>query len=407
MTNLNIAVVDDFVARHGQFTLLDWLLDANLLAYSDYESWRYGVTGSLDDVLLLSAEELQRICDSVVKHCAALKLSSDAQAWFGWGDHHHSLLQPLKDADRNVLFCRRWTAPQDLPQMDLFMDNSAVIAENRLIEAMANRQFDVAQAEMEKLSQLNVAHPKLGGYQDLIHYGRHMQSEPTVPAENLEAELQGLESEVLPLAGELLGNKKRDYLSQAWRRLADNLQRDSRGANDSRLHASYALQAIPDWHGVQSVLEKEGELIKNPELMARLAEAYLMNKQTAECYWMWVLLFDHYSDCAEMLLGSTRHSELPGYWDDFLSTLGDEVSEAAFAGYLLLRQPGLTHSAEQVLGRWQTEFDEACNRDILCLIQARLTEKLEKTPRAALQLSCPQLLKAYLNKRDWYASRCF
>lgn len=403
MTLLTLSAVDEFVARNGQFTLLDWLLEQNHLGYADYESWRYGALPTLDKTLALSAEELNQLCEQAQTHCTMLKLASEQQQWYGWGGEHLKPLKVLQDEQKNSLFDVRWLPAQDLPQMDLFMDNSAIIAENRLVDAMANRQFANAASELQKLSQLNSAHPKLGGYQDLINYGEHMQEPTPIDSADVQAEIAGLESEVVPLASELLGNKKRDYLSQAWQRIANHLLDAEYQLDAPKLHASFAFAAIPDWQAVRSVLEREPKLLSDPVLLARLAEAYQMNKQSAECYWVWIILFDRYAEDALHQLNSCRHAQLLEYWDDFMS-LDDSIPDSAFAGYILLRQPGLIHTSARVMDQWAFSFAHPYNQQMLQLIEVRLAEQNEKSPRAALQQSCPLLLKAYLHKRDWYSS---
>ena len=113
--------------------------------------------------------------------------------------------------------------PQDVPQLDLFMDNTVVVTENQLRDALSSRQFDPARQQLTKLSKLNPEHPQLGCYQDLINYGRHCQSNSDIDQQQIAAEMAGLQQEVLPLARDVLGQSARDYIAFAWRRLADNM----------------------------------------------------------------------------------------------------------------------------------------------------------------------------------------
>src|SRR5690606_24834938 len=140
------------------------------------------------------------------------------------------------NAERHESLAMRWSAPKDVPQMDLFMDNSAAIAENQMLDALANRQFATAADALQRLTKINPHHSKLGGYQDLINYGLHCVASPNIAAEDLAAEFQGLDQEVTALAGELLGSRRRDFLAFAWRRMADSLRQKSFSAAEPELH---------------------------------------------------------------------------------------------------------------------------------------------------------------------------
>ncbi len=403
MTKIDIAEIDEFVSRNGHFAFLDWLLERNWLAYENYEAWRYGNAEFLLDAVKMTVEDIQELLRQTQKHCIALKLQSERAEYFPWGGNTGIALKLCAQTDIHRALSDRWISAKDLPQMDLFMDNSAAIAENQLIQALADRQFREARSHLTKLSELNSGHKKLGQYLDLVNYGEHMMQQPEIESEYVEDELMGLEGEVVPLASELLSAKKRDYLAFAWRRIASNMASFRFQSDMPKLHGSYALLQIPDWQGVQQLLEASSELSLHGELLFRLGEAYLHNHQVVESYWVWGILFEAFPELAEKFLGKTQHREIVQAWDDFLA-FDDECPENAFLGYLLIRQPGLVHSAEAVLDKIKATIKLEYNQCVLNLLRTRIAEANEKSQRELLQQTCAPLLRCYLNKRDWYTS---
>lgn len=398
----DIATVDSQVSQQGQFCLLDWMLAENFIPYAAYEDWRYGRVETLDDAFTLALDDLRRLLQQAQQTCRELKLQQEAQTFYAWNGQQRAPLRISKDAEWHNLLAARWTSPKDAPQMDLFMDNSAAIAENQVLDALANRQFDSANEALQRLAKLNASHRKLGGYQDLINYGLHCSANTNIEQENLAAEFYGLDQEVAPLASELLGNKKRDFLAFAWRRLADNLQQHAFSSAEPDLHISYAYKQIPDWQALVQSLEKEPALFDSPILLARLAHGFLQCQQVNAFYLLWGLLFERFPSDGERLIGQ-QGELLVERWDQFLAFDEDWPAEL-FLGFLLIQQPGLVAVMDNLPVLQRVEIDNAVNRAALNLVRARLAEKDERSEREALKDLSPTMLSFYMNKRDWFAS---
>ena len=58
-------------------------------------------------------------------------LKREPQDFYGW-DESGGRLQASDRRERHEALSYHWLRPDDLPQQDLFMDNTAVVAENRL-----------------------------------------------------------------------------------------------------------------------------------------------------------------------------------------------------------------------------------------------------------------------------------
>lgn len=399
---VDIATVDSQVSQQGQFCLLDWMLAENMIPYAAYEDWRYGRIATLDGVFSPAEEDLQRLLQRAQQTCRELNLQQEAQTFYPWDGQQRQPLRISTNPERHATMAARWTARKDVPQMDLFMDNSAAIAENQVLDALANRQFQTASDALARLTKLNAQHSKLGGYQDLINYGLHCLTSPAIAAEDLAAEFQGLDQEVALLAGELLGSRRRDFLAFAWRRIAEDLRQKTFSPTEPELHCSYAYAQIPDWQALVTCLEQEPQLFESPILLARLAQGFLQGQQVNAFYLLWGILFERFAAEAERMIGQQGELLLEK-WDQFLA-FDDNWPAEVFLGFLLINQPGLVQVLDNLPLLQGVAITNPVNRAALELVRVRLAEQDERAARENLKNLNPVMLRFYLNKRDWFAS---
>ncbi len=400
---IEISNIDSYISQHGQFCLLDWLLAENLITYTNYEAWRYGDIEYLDERISLSAEELTKLMSQSYSNCTKLKLDSEPQVYYQWAGEYQKQLSISNNRGIDNALAASWISSKDAPQMDLFMDNTATIVENQVVDRLANRDFQLAEKALQQLSELNSAHKKLGGYRDLINYGLHITATATIAQEALCAEFDGVNNEVAPLAKELLGAKQRDYLAFAWRRVSDSYAKNiNAGWTDENNQYTYALLQIPDWSTLQEYLEQDEGLYQSVGLMERLTQVYLHTRQIPLFVLMWGLLFERYPQDAESMLGISG-TILVKHWDDFLA-FSDDWPDKYFLGYLLIQQPGLVHSLAKLPQQNGSCLKLPVNQWVLGLVKARLNDENEKHYREHLKRECPAMLDCYLNKRDWQVS---
>ncbi len=344
---IDIGAVDRFLVEHGSFTVLDWLLAEGMLAYADYAAWRDGNRETLDDALPLAPADVDHLLAEIDRHGQALHLAAEPREIFTWSTSNPQPLKASKRADADRRLVQQWRRASPAPQFDLFMDNAASVAESRLCGSLSVRRFDEATRDLNALSRLDPTNKSLGQYQDLINYGRHLQTPAPTDAQGILAELDGLEQEVQPLARTLLGSNARDYLTPAWQRLTKALKElpAQEDLND-RLHPSYALAQIPEWEAVRQCLESEPRLLQRPRWLQCLARACrATGKPEAGLLWWLVSMDRHLSDTTSAL-ERCDDPVLSKLFSEFL-TLQDrlriELPESAFPGFVLLRRPGLVH----------------------------------------------------------------
>lgn len=390
---IDIAAIDAYLSEYGQFCLVDWLLSEGHIAYADYETWRYGVRPFLTSACSLDTSQLQQLTQAALKACQSLKLQQQPQDYYSWGSAP-ILIAISEQRELHNNLAARYLARRDIPQLDLFMDNSSAIAENQLLEALGNRQIEHAQTALNRLSSLNAQHPKLGGYQNLVIYAQHCADNPSVTEDALEAEWQGLLHEVVPQAKELLGNKSRDYLAPAWRRLAAAQQLLPTEQFSPALHASFAYAQIPDWVAVIQSLENEPKVFKEPELSVRLAEAFWQQRQLNAFYLIWGLLFDRHPEQAEALLNK-KHRPLIEAWDDFLA-FDDDWLPREFLGYLFISHPNLISLMDHLPVFNPATITQPANHAVATLLRTRNAGDDEKQAREHLKNVSPIMLRYFL-----------
>ena len=392
---IDISALDRAVAERGSFTVLDWLLAEGTLAYDDYAAWRDGRLAGLDEALTLAPPDLDRLLTEVDRHGQALHLAAEAREVFSWSASNAEALKASKRADVHRRLVQQWRRAKPTPQFDLFMDNAAASTERRLCEALSRCRLDEAARELDSLSRLDSSNKALGDYQNLITYGRHLQTPPPTNATELRAELDGLEQEVQPLARTLLAAGARDYLTLAWRRLALGLSElPAQQPADEHLHSSHAYAQIHDWAAVRRSLETEPRLLTQPRWLQQLARACRATGKPEQGLLWWLVCIDRDPHSVASLQESRDDPALLRLWREYQALEGSlrvELPESGFPGFVLLRRPGLVHGLGSVAPLQQPE-----TLAILRLLEARQAAEDEIPLRKALAAIDPVLLKMVL-----------
>jgi len=389
---IDIATIERYLSQQGRFCLLDWLLSDNHLLYSDYEAWRYGQRDSLDNMMQFDQKILPGLLLDVEKYCRELGLVADPQVYFRWNEDEKVVLVASEVDQRNQQLTQIWLRPQDQPQLDLFLDNSAQVAESALLESLGGRQFKTAQKRLQKFSELNSECGRLGGYQDLINYGLHMLANARIEAVDLHGELKGLKQEVRPLALDILGQRARDYLSFAWRRMAESLRGLPFDPVQPEYHVSFMLFQIPDYPAVIESLQCVENLNQHPVLLERLALSHGALHQNEAALLAWCQLMECDADFAEGSMEQHRWRMVYSLWQDFWE-VSDHWNIQLFPAYVLARRSDLIHAFTSA-----PLLQHPASRAMAELLLHRMERRDEVSARAILRSISPELLAVFLGR---------
>lgn len=388
---IDIAAIDNYLGDQGYFNLLDWLLAEQQLAYSDYEKWRYGKLASLTEAIALDTKSLIALCKQSNKLCKKLKLCDEYLPYLSWDGQQQKTLKIDNDSTIQEAFCKKWLRAQDVPQLDLFMDNAAIVAENNLCDALGNRQFEKAQTLINELTEINPNNTKLGGFQSLLIYSQHITQSPLVTAQALEAELQGLEDEVAPLAQSLLQRGARDYLAVAWQRLAYSLESTPYDDKSPKLHASYAMAKIPDWQTVVKQLLDNPKTFEHVDLIVRLADAFYYLNDQAKSRYCWAIAFERFPQQAEQRMEKYKPISCYLLWERFID-LNDAWPDVFFAGFILASEPSLIVQAD-----YFPDFVQSTTQLVANLMLKKLHGDDQISARQLIQDYSPALLRMVMS----------
>ena len=327
------ALVDWLLLEQGRLDPFELLLAAGMLAYEDYEAWRMGRLPDMQGAIGAAPGEAAGLLERAAAYAQGQKLASTPLEHSGWG----SLDQPLRigtDADL-TRGCAVVFAPRaDRHQLDLFHDSSALLLEEEIRRALAERRTDAAREQIARLMAQDPRHRHLRGFLRLI------ETVDGVGSGTPKSRLRELET-VEPLARELLGFRARDFLAPLWSDLADSLAGHAFNPGSPRLHASFAWAGAGRWEAVREVVEQEHDWRTHPVLLLTHAEACWRRRDAAAAWrdWLWL--------CWEFPFEAERALASPTFPDQRLANLwkrfGDadlELETEDFPAWLLLADAG-------------------------------------------------------------------
>jgi hypothetical protein len=395
--------VDDQLLEQGAFSVLELLLASGRLAYSDYESWRRCEIEFLDSVLMGSPDKIRAQIDQAVSYARSIGLVEQPQEFTSWQTDTGVGNKPLRISDQSSLhrlMAGRFIPAQQVPQMDLFLDNPVSALINGIVRALAANNATDAQRQLDRLYSIAPNHSDLAGYDRLLATLHRLGQ----PIDDARQELNFL-LETLPTAKRLLGGQWRELLTPLWRQLADALEGQPFSADQPQLHRTFALSQAQDWAGVTACVLAESQWWKQPSLCLQLAHSGAFQHRRIEALTGWFNLCWHAPDEAAAALNKTQQPDagVGAAWQKFLAVedeLEDEDTDDAaltpcdFPAWMLLHEAGLARQLGIDLAQTQTPGEERY-RCVHKWIDARRAQKRddELAMRKALQVSQPMLFR--------------
>lgn len=382
--------IEKQILQLSYYSPIEWLLQSGYLQYGDYERWRQEELPSLVDSIHLANDELISELNEGEHFATKLNLVSENKALTSWKTEDATVLKFSRQPKLSRMLARLWLRKTDVPQMDLFMDNPSVVTENKLINALNNRNLAKARNWLTQLSQQTPNHPQLSGYNNLIIYAHQIQEPLTAAEDIIRKELEFLETEILPVAQELLRQTTRDYVAPAWHRLAKALT-EWAGDDDKSpdLHASYAWQQMPNWPQVKNSIINTPNYRQHTVLLARLAQAFWYLHQWEQCLLCWYSLFGLDAKIGAEQIEQQPDRQLLQLWHNF-NDQENKLSDEDFPAWLLLHEPGLIHHIDN------DNAEKPLLKIIVHLLRARHQGDDDMEWRRLLQKLNPALLRVFL-----------
>ncbi len=394
MTSLDSSLqaqVDAQLLEQGAFAPLELLFNSGRLLYSDYESWRRREIELLDSALMGNTDNIKSELEQAVSYAKRIGLVEQTQEFPPW--HTPGTQQPSRglrismDAQLQRLIASRYVRSQNVPQMDLFFDNPVVALTNGIVAALAARNLEGAQRQLDQLYAQAPTHSDLAAFDQLLAALGHLDH----PVEDPRQELTFL-LEVTPSARRLLAAQWRDLLAPLWRQLAASLEGAAFNPDEPDLHRSFALGQAQDWAAVSDAVLREPNWQSYAPLCLRLTESAFHRRRRVEALAAWCHVCWRAPTTAARAADKLRHPELTALWQRFLDE-EQPLREEDFPAWLLLREPGLVLQLAEDLAPGDSAAEEHY-RTVHRLIQARRTRRHDEELRLrkTLQATNPALL---------------
>jgi hypothetical protein len=385
--------VDKLLLEKGGYSPLELLLEEGRLLYEDYEQWRQGGEGDLEEALFGDPEQIRERLQQAADYAIALGLVSEHQDYLPWGGSGGELRFSI-ETGINRLFHTHYHKPADAPQLDLFMDATGASLVNGIVTALIGRDGAEANRLLSQLFDSDPGNGRLGGLERLVV----AQGELVEPVRDAMAEMEVLEREITPLAEELLGRGSRDYLMPHWQRLGQALDGHPFDPGSPRLHASYPALRGEAWGRLKALVEAESGWREQPLLLCRHAQACGRLRLEVEEGCDWFRICCCFPDQADAI-GREASRIWRARWLDFLE-LEPELPEGDFPAWSLLHEPGLVKGLEAVdcLEGAEIPEDHHLTAELVAAAISRLSVTDLIEPRKRLQALNPSLFQHYLQR---------
>lgn len=326
--------IDRLLLEQGIYTPLEFLLAEGRLLYSDYEAWRTREGDYLKERLFGNPKLTRAILEQGAAYAEALGLEAESFSYTRWGGCDGQKLRFSPDSVFDRLFHTRYRTPADARQLDLLMDATGVALVNGVTASLKERNYGEARRLLERLADADPTNSRIGDLQLLADATESLH----LLVDNVSAELDYLEQELTPLAGDQLGAGGRDFLMPFWQRLLNALQDKPFDPDHPRLHSSYAAARMEAWNQVQRSIESEADWGGEPLLLHRYAKASGRLHQNEIAARHWFRLCWRFPGQADAI-GTEAEPIWRNRWQRFMS-LEPELERKDFPAWTLLEQPG-------------------------------------------------------------------
>ena len=327
--------VDLMVFEEGRFSVINWLLREGYLDYMDYQKWRNGDAGYLEDHFTATTAVLIADLEIAQRYANKLKLES-FHVLYSSVDNQR--LHLCRSPAHELIFTTDYEPAQDRLQMDLFFDSAPACTANDLIRAVIERREDDI---LRLLSQLQSLDPeKQQKFERLLT----LQNVLSVSGEDSGTKINLLLQALTPLAFNVLDRFAQDFLTPLWHLLSVEITDRYFDAESPENHLSFTAFKGFQWQQALSSIAREANWINQPVLLFRYGEACFKLNKELEGLEIWFRLFLTFPVEAETMIGNTCNRLLLLDWRCF-SELDPELESSFFPAWIVLKKPALAKNA--------------------------------------------------------------
>ena len=407
-----ILLIDQFIAKSGEFHPLDFCIEQGWLDYRDYDQWRKGDMLFLDQAFRLSFIELRdrmQACQQV-----AIQFNLSPSHWLVPSPRGgEQQLRASQNSDLNSLLMTHYKRKRTeqlaekpvqsdlfMGQADLFIDSPEVSIENDLIDALVKIDEQRADQKIEALYRYRPDHPNLGEYEAIVGYLHHINSINLSSLDELMEEKHGLETELEPIIKSRLAEKASPFLKFAWHQLAEQSIQFNYNALVPDSDTAYYFFKAAEYQQSLRYIKMQSGFEQIPRSLELATKCCLLLNDKFQAYWLLSILCWYHGEDSERLeeeieriVELDRH--LSVQWDQFLQ-MNWPLSD--FPALLLIGQSAMAQYFNQ-----QSKIDMPKGFQLLlALIIAERQQKshIDLPARKALQQAHTAMLNLYLANRS-------
>ncbi len=391
--------VDEIITDLGYYSPLELLLRQGRLRYTDYERWRNGEIDFISETFMGSPKRISALLESARDYVLALGFTAETYHLHAWqGEKANTRLDfcPANTAIDSSLLNTQYLRKEDVPQMDLFFDNQGIQLANDLMQALGDRDAKGSEEKLNQLEQVDPNHPLCGQGAELLLAIQKLAIQKRLQKNKLsdtKQELNYLQTQLAPLAKDVLKGQARDFMAPFWRRLASNLDAGFFDEQCPDLNAAYCYAQILLWSEVINSIHAIPQWQQYAGLFAQLAHAYYQDNQRIESI---QVLCDYCWSCPEADIFFPDDNNSLQAWHKFIDLeLDIKWGWQHFPAWLLFNEPGLAKHIHANSSNTASAF-----KALQQLLQAEQEKgKVKVDLRLQLQTAHTGVFNYFLNRR--------
>ncbi|GAB4197748.1 MAG: hypothetical protein Tsb002_32160 [Wenzhouxiangellaceae bacterium] len=321
--------VEQLLAQHGSYRPVDLLVSLRRLSEAALDQWRSAPATSpvvLEEQISGAPERWVELLREAADWAERLGLEREIRIPQGADGVR---LKASRSPYRQQLLCAEYRRRESGPQLNLFLDNPAMIARNQLSEALLAEDAVAAGERLSRLAAAGVDHSTQTAAEVLIDaLGWQLPDDPA-------RALTLIEQQLSPAAEQFFGHRAQPFLRRYWRRLMSKLPAAEYDPEQPRHHPSWAAMRAANWGAVIETIQTVPDYWRHVELLTRMADAAIALEHPSSLMQAVIELCWCDEAIAEQWLNRCTHASVEAALDTFCNS-DSEPQWSLFPAWLAL-----------------------------------------------------------------------